>query len=151
MGVPAGSPYSDNEHGGLEVVEPPDYPEAYHFGGNAEAAKSSEGLQVVPGSHPPLERKSSLNQPEAWHMKQDPPDTSEEKEAFVNGRSADEEARPGASDKWHQRRYCGVRGLFLAIALAVMILVVLLGAILGSVLPAKHSPYVDASNMGAGR
>lgn len=143
--------YSPLDHSGLEVVERSDAPE------------------VVPGSSPPLERKSSWNQPEAInptiveHYAQDrkDPSSNESVPAYSDneGRptyiSPDEKEHPHTQvsevdQRQNGRKFCGMwlrRRTTIALMVVIALLVlcgVVLGAVLGTVLNKHANKYVTA-------
>jgi hypothetical protein len=110
------------------------------------------GKEVLPGSHPPLERSSSLNQPESWHVphQQQPLMNGEGEGGGERDYEVDKEAA-GVPSKWTRRRYCGMRGKWLAILLAGISLVIIIAAVLGGVLASVlPSPDSSSSRGGAG-
>lgn len=146
--------HDTNEQPGLEVADStnifkgfyaPDAPD----GLEAVPNQGEGGKEVVPGSSPPLERRSSLNQPEAWHLpqqQQQQPLIEREKGAT----SAAQEYNAGGDDRWTRRRYCGMRGKWLAILLGVILLVVIaavVGGVLGTVL-SSHGSSSDSDRGG---
>jgi hypothetical protein len=132
--------YSALEHGGLEAVETNNAPE------------------VVPGTHAPLERRSSLNQPEPVHpehQQQDqvqngskaahtsyyggeqesPAPAYEARPAYLNNNEKGAAAGVGAMDHKstpQERRYCGIRRRWF-IALIVGLIVLIIAAVVGAV------------------
>lgn len=142
--------YSALEHGGLEVPEIPNAPE------------------VVPGSKPPLDRRSSLNQPETLHPGQYEVNqedhgnyyAGQEGKPAVTAPSYSDESRPayitqeekniGVGVEAHQiqprgnRRYCGLRlPIFVGLIVLFVIIIVaaVLGGVLGTVLSHHSSKY----------
>lgn len=148
--------HETDEQPGLEVADStnklkgfygPDAPDGLEVVPNQGVG----GIEVVPGSSPPLDRRSSLNQPESWHLphqQQQQPLIGQEKQAASRAREfdADNEAGPGT---WTQRRYCGMRGKWLAILLATALIVVIgavLGGVLGTVLSSDSSDSSDSKS-----
>ena len=146
--------YSPLEHGGLEAVE------------------RSDGMEVVPGSHFPLDRKSTMLNPEpvAAHCqtKQEHGnyylDASEKqvfgetisdssqtpyseinKPAYFNSELAGEQRQRDG------RRYCGMRkAVFIAVLVIVGLLIcagAVLGGVLGVMLPKSESEYVVETSL----
>ncbi|KAK3071112.1 hypothetical protein LTR53_009246 [Teratosphaeriaceae sp. CCFEE 6253] len=108
-------------------------------GEGIEVRTHAEGLEVVPGSNPFRERRSSLDQPEAWHVPNQPESPSKEVVSASVDPSGDD---AGPVGRRRQKRYCGMRGLVLVIAVVAgvaVLIAVLLGSILGTVLPKKHA------------
>ena len=137
--------YSALEHGGLEVTERPDAPE------------------VVPGSSPPIERRSSLNMPETVHPGQYEMNRDEHGNYYGDGKTDaaapeyGDEARPaymsndakggsGVAVQESQappkpKRYCGMRrGVLIALIIVAIVVVIgaVVGGVLGALLPKHH-------------
>lgn len=130
--------YTPLDHGGLEVVQQHQAPE------------------VVPGSSPSLNRKSSLFQPEPLHATPYYSNKQEHGNYYDRPQSVlpDYDPRPQyinpdmkqagvgtheITGRDQSRRYCGMRRKIFIILMIIVILVVcggvILGAVLGTVLP----------------
>ncbi|KAK3113558.1 hypothetical protein LTR53_009043 [Teratosphaeriaceae sp. CCFEE 6253] len=139
--------YSALEHGGLEVRD------------------VAEGPEVVPGSSPPLERRSSLNMPETVHPAQYETNNQEHGNFYGDGKTEAhaptyaEKSRPAYMSNEAKgpsvaaletqaprkpRRYCGM-GKGVLVALIVVLVVVVIGAVLGGVLGALLSRHHKSS------
>lgn len=151
------SVYHDtDEQPGLEVADSTNKLKGFYGPGAPDGLEVvpnqgvQHGKEVVPGSSPPLERRSSLNQPEAWHLpyQQQQPLIEGEKHPAGEGREYDgnKEAVPSS---WTKRRYCGMRGKWLAILLAVILLVII-AAVLGGVLGTLLGSDADADESRGG-
>ena len=144
--------YSALDHGGLEL------------------APTADGPEVVPGSSPPLERRSSLNQPETLHPGQYEVNVEDHGNYYgeqekPNGAASPaygEETRPAyisngdvkgpgvaAAEDFHRakepRRYCGIRkGIFIALIVGIVVVIIgaVVGAVCGVLLSRKDSSYV---------
>lgn len=145
------SKYSPLDHGGLEAVE------------------RTDGMEVVPNTAFPPDRKSTMLNPEPMpaqsHTKEEygnyyHSDTPSEitqtpysdlgKPAYFNTEAGE------VGDQIHQsqkrqngRRYCGMRkAIFIALVVAVILLIcvaAVLGGVLGVLLPKKDSEYENLS------
>lgn len=123
--------YNAIDHEGLEVADKP----------------NSAAPEVVPGSNPPLERKSSLNRPEVVSGGQQDPQYHAPAQEHADGHSAhssqdlkagfisadDKETSAETQNARGRRRYCGMR-LGVLIGVIVVAVIVILGAVLGGVL-----------------
>ncbi|KAK3073595.1 hypothetical protein LTR53_004694 [Teratosphaeriaceae sp. CCFEE 6253] len=108
-------------------------------GEGIEVLTHAEGLEVVPGCNPFRERRSSFDQPEAWHIPNQPESPSKEVVSASVDPSGDD---AGPVGRRRQKRYGGMRGFVLVIAVVAgvaVLIAVLLGSILGTVLPTKHA------------
>lgn len=154
------SVYHDtDEQPGLEVADSTNKLKGFYGPGAPDGievapnqASHPGGKEVVPGSSPPLERRSSLNQPEAWHLphqQQQQPLIDDEKGAAA-GAGQDYDLKK--EERWTRRRYCGMRGKWLVILVAVILVVVIaavVGGVLGTVLP-SHGSSQDRSSGSSG-
>ncbi|KAK3673831.1 hypothetical protein LTR78_006386 [Recurvomyces mirabilis] len=165
--------YSALEHGGLEVaVREEEEVGTSHTNSRGAGSDglipvppppdfaSEHGPEVLPGSKPPLERRSSLNQPEVLHLGQydqsnrtehgnfyggesekTTPDYSDEsRQAYIDNhdaKSMDNFVPGGAVGAQKDRRVCGLRRrLFLGILTAVILSLIaaVVGGVCGAVL-----------------
>lgn len=147
--------YDTDEQPGLEVADSSSDKFKGFYGPGAPDGlevvpqQGEAGKEVVPGSSPPLERRSSLNQPEAWHLPQ-----QQQQQPLINDHekgpiAGAQEYRADTPDRWTRRRYCGMRGKWLAILICAILLVVIaavVGGVLGAVLSSHGSNKTGGGN-----